>query len=464
MNVVAIVLAARFLGVQNFGMFSSVLAIVGILSKFVDFGIEPIVFREFSKDKENFHLFSSALSLRFVLFFILVITFNIVSPFLKYSSNEILLTNILFTTIVISMKTVNVRDLLATPFKVNLKMHYPMTLAILDNLILLVMVFYIPFSKNALIYFAIAYSISNLPGFVLSFHYLKKKLGYKFEATLHRSLWLLKESLPLFGFAILTTIFMQIDIVILNYYKGAYDVGIYSAGIRLTMPLNIIPGAIVTTVFPILVKRMSDQASSDFLSNKVVKLLYFIAFVIAAVFTFEASALSKIVFGPEYAQTALPSSVLYWCQIFLFFTHYTLAVLVAKNKQVYNFLTGAIQVVVNLAFNFLLIPEYSFLGAAYAKLFASFASFAFLVFILNKFGYRPSIGRYKVLIWSIFMCLGLYALSILPVVPYLILSPLMIGLITFGLRFFNKEELITFFRLLNREEFGKRVIEKYKLA
>ncbi|MCL6098108.1 MAG: flippase [Bacteroidetes bacterium] len=464
LNVIAIVLAARFLGVENFGMFSSVLAIVGILSKFVDFGIEPIVFREFSKDKENFHLFSSALSLRFVLFLILVIIFNIVAPFLKYSSSEILLTNILFTTIVISMKTVNVRDLLATPFKVNLKMHYPMTLSILDNLILLIMVLYIPFTKDAVLYFVIAYSVSNLPGFVLSFHYLKKKFGYKFEATLHRAFWLLKESLPLFGFAILTTIFMQIDIVILNYYKGAFDVGIYSAGIRLTMPLNIIPGAIVTTVFPILVKRMTDQVGSDFLSNMVVKLLYFIAFVIAAVFTFESSSLVHLIFGSDYASTSLPSSILYWCQIFLFFTHYTLAVLVAKNKQFYNFICGAIQVIVNLSANFMLIPKYSFLGAALAKLFASFASFVFIIFALNKFGYRPSIGRYKVLGWSVLMCIGLYLLSFLPLIPYLVLSPFLIAFITLGIRLFGKEELVIFFKLLNKEELGNRLIEKYNLA
>ncbi|MCO6473126.1 MAG: oligosaccharide flippase family protein, partial [Melioribacteraceae bacterium] len=47
-NFVIFVIAARALGVENFGLFSSAIAIVGILSKFVDLGIEPIVFREFS--------------------------------------------------------------------------------------------------------------------------------------------------------------------------------------------------------------------------------------------------------------------------------------------------------------------------------------------------------------------------------------------------------------------------------
>jgi O-antigen/teichoic acid export membrane protein len=461
---VAIVLSVRYLGVSNYGVFSSLLAVIAILSKFVDFGIEPIVFREFSKEEENFHLFNSALNLRFAIYLILVLVYNLAAPFLKYSAKEIILANILFTTIIFSMKMVNVRELLSTPFKVSLKMHYPMTLSILDNLILMIMILAIPFMKDAVLYFVIAYAVSNVPGFVLSFYYLKKKFGYKYHVTLDKGIWLLKESLPMFGYVILNTIFVQIDIIILNYYKGPYDVGIYSAGTRLTMPLSIIPGAIVTTVFPILVKKMSDKVSSDYLSNLVVKLLYVIAFIIAAVFTFESYSLTILIFGRDFGVSALPASILYWCQIFLFFTYYTLVVLIAKNKQFYNFIFGTIQVVVNVGANFLLIPQYSFLGAALAKLLASFASFLFIVYILNKFGYRPSIGRYKVLVWSLLLCVGLYVLSLLPVIPYLLITPFLLVIITFGVRLFNEDELIIFFRLLNREEQGRKLIKKYKLA
>jgi O-antigen/teichoic acid export membrane protein len=461
---VAMVVAIRFLGVENFGTFSYLLAVIGILSKFVDFGIEPIVFREFSRDKDNLHLFDSALSLRFFIYAVLVIGFNAAVPFLGYSAREILLSNIIFTTIVLSSKQVNIRELLSTPFKVNLKMHYPMTLAVLDNLVLLLMVVFIPFMKDEVLYFVIAYAVSNIPGFILSFYYLKKKYSHRFRFSLDRGLWILKESLPLFGFVILTSVFMQIDIVILNFFKGPADVGIYSAGVRLTAPLSIIPGAIVTTVFPILIKRMSDQVSSDSLSNLVIKLLYFISFVIAAVFTFESNSLVTLILGPKYLAASLPASILYWCQIFIFFTFYTLAVLIAKNHQFYNFLFGAIQVVVNLAFNFLLIPRYSFLGASLAKLIASFASFLFILIVITKLGYKPSIGRYKVLIWSFIICGGLYILSFMPVIPYLIVSPILIAVITLGIKLFSEEELLVFFRLINREELGRRLIKRYRLA
>ena len=445
-------------------MFSSLLAVIGILSKIVDFGIEPIVFREFSKENDNFRIFNTALNLRFLIYFLLVAVFNFLAPLMPYTSREIIFCNILFTTIIFSMKTVNVRELLSTPFKVHLKMHYPMVLSILDNLLLLVMIFAIPFMKDGTMYFVFIYAVSNIPGFILSFYYLKRKFGFRYRPTFDRGIWLLKESFPLFGFVLLTTIFVQIDIIILSFYKGSFDTGIYSAGTRLTMPLNIIPGAIVTTVFPILIKRISDKAGSESLSNLVVKFLFFISFIIAAVFTFEAGSLVTLIFGADYSAAGMPALILFWCQVFLFFNYYTLVVLIAQNKQFYNFLYGAIQVVVNLAANFILIPRYSYTGASVAKLLASFVSFLFILIVLNRSGYRPSIGRYRVLIWTVLICSGLYLLSFMPLIPYLLLAGPLIFAVTIGSGFFNNDELIVFFRLLNREELGRVFIEKCRLG
>lgn len=457
---IAIVFAIRFLGAGYFGHFSSLLAVVSILSKLVDFGIEPIVFRELSRDKNNYHFFSTGLNLRFAIYILLVIGFNISAPFLSFTSREILLSNILFTTIILSAKMVVVRELMATPFKVNLKMHYPMLLSIFDNLVLLAMIFLIPFVSDPVLYFVIAYAISNLPGFILSFYFLNKKFGYKYEVAFEKSSWLLKESFTLFGFVVLTSIFMQIDIVILSAFKDDVNVGIYSAGTRLTMPLSIIPGAIVTTVFPILVKRLSDKESTEFITNLVIKLLYFISFVMAAVFTFESTSLVTLVLGREFVNTAQSASILYWCQIFLFFGFYSLSVLLANNQQHYNFMYSGIQVTINLIFCFLLIPKYSYVGAAIAKLIASFISFLFILFALNKFGFRPSIGRYRVLVWSIILAGVLWFASILPVIPYLILAGIAVIIVTLFTKLFSDQEIITLFKLINREELGKKLISK----
>lgn len=437
---------------------------VSILSKLVDFGIEPIVFREFSKNNKTFHLFNSGINLRFILYLILVAGFNITAPFLSLSSKEILLSNILFFTIIFSAKTFVIRELLSTPFKVNLKMHYPMFLSILDNIILLFMIVLMKFMKDPLLYFTIAYTISNIPGFILSFYFLKKKFGYKYEFTLEHSQWLLKESLPMFGFVVLTNIFLQIDIVILNALKGSYEVGIYSAGVRLTMPLSIIPNAIVMTVFPILVQRLKENENTEFISNFVIKLLFFISFSMAAIFTFDSKEIVNLLFGKQYLSSSLSASILYWCQVFIFFSTYSLSVLIASNNQKYNFIYSLIQVVVNVGLCFLLIPDYSYFGAAIAKLIASFISFAFILYSLSRLNFKLSIGRYRVLTWSIVVSIFLWLAAELPLYVYLILAAIIVSASNLFIGFFSEKELMIFFRLIKKEQLGSKILSKFKFV
>lgn len=431
---------------------------VSILSKFVDFGIEPIIFREFSKESKSFHLFNSGLNLRFLFFLILIIAYNLIAPFLNLTSNEILLSNILFFTIIFSAKTFVIRELLSTPFKTNLKMHYPMLLSLIDNLLLLLLIVAIKFIKEPLLYFTIAYTVSNIPGFIFSFYFLKKKFNYHYEFTFDNSKWLLKESLPMFGFVILTNIFLQIDIVILNWLKGNYEVGIYSAGVRLTMPLSIIPNAIVMTVFPKLIQKLKDNESTEYITNFVIKILLFISFSMAAVFSFESKEIVNLLFGTQYISSSLSASILYWTQVFIFFSTYSLSYLIAINNQKFNFIYSLIQVIVNISLCYLLIPDYSYLGAAIAKLVASFISFVFVLIALNKLNFELSIGKTKIILWTGLLSSILYLISFLPIYFYLFISLIVILFITLVTNFFDDKELLIFFRLMKKEKLGLKFI------
>jgi O-antigen/teichoic acid export membrane protein len=54
LSFLSITLAARMLGVNDFGNFGYLLAVVSLISKIMDLGFTPIVFRELSINKNNF--------------------------------------------------------------------------------------------------------------------------------------------------------------------------------------------------------------------------------------------------------------------------------------------------------------------------------------------------------------------------------------------------------------------------
>jgi O-antigen/teichoic acid export membrane protein len=454
-NFAAFILAARYMSVHDFGRFGFLVAIVGILSKVIDFGLGPIVFRESSREEDSNRLLNSAISIRLILFLSVLIIYNLVIYFLGFSSSEFILSNILFISIILSTRMANFRELMATPFKVQLKMHYPMTLTILDSLLFLILVIIMPFVRGGINYFVLSYVFSTLPGFIIQFLFLEKKFDFKPKIIFYKAGWLLKEALPLAGFVLLTIVYQQFDVVLLTSYKDEYSAGIYSVATRLTMPLNLIPGIVVTTVFPYLVKNLRDRLKTDAINSLVYKSLFLVSFVLAIIFSFRSETIVVLLFGAKFRAASLPASMIFWSLVFMFFNYFTLDLLTAHSRQILNLIYSLLLVSLNTILNVLLIPQYSYAGVGFSKLIAGFLGFTFLFWVLYRYGFKLSFINFKFVLWSISVSVLVFFLSFLPLVLYLLLSFLVIivSLKLFG--YFENEEWDLFFRLINREKWSR---------
>lgn len=454
-NFAAFILAARYMSVHDFGRFGFLVAIVGILSKVIDFGLGPIVFRESSREEDSNRLLNSAISIRLILFLSVLIIYNLVIYSLGFSSSEFILSNILFISIILSTRMANFRELMATPFKVQLKMHYPMTLTILDSLLFLILVIIMPFVRGGINYFVLSYVFSTLPGFIIQFLFLEKKFDFKPKIIFYKAGWLLKEALPLAGFVLLTIVYQQFDVVLLTSYKDEYSAGIYSVATRLTMPLNLIPGIVVTTVFPYLVKNLRDRLKTDAINSLVYKSLFLVSFVLAIIFSFRSETIVVLLFGAKFRAASLPASMIFWSLVFMFFNYFTLDLLTAHSRQILNLIYSLLLVSLNTILNVLLIPQYSYAGVGFSKLIAGFLGFTFLFWVLYRYGFRLSFINFKFVLWSISVSVLVFFLSFLPLVLYLLLSFLVIivSLKLFG--YFENEEWDLFFRLINREKWSR---------
>ena len=455
LNFISIALAARYLGVENFGIFSSLLAIATIISQIVDFGFTSIVFREASKAPNDFKLLNTALNVRILTFFVIILLYNILAIVSGFTNLEIILSNLLCINIIISSKFINVRELLQVPFKVELKMHYPMILNILDNILLLVLVFLIPYFHVGLFYFVTAYILSNLPGFILMLLLLKTKYNYSPKLNLYNARWLINESLPIFGYVILTALYQQVDLLLIKYLDSNYAVGIYSVATRLTMPLNIIAAAIIYTILPTVIKNIQyNEVKNDKIFKFVYKLFYLIPFLIAVVMTFKIKEIIALFFGNQYSESSISTLILAWAQIFIFHSFLVINLIIAYNQQKWNFHYAIILLVLDILFNLLLIPKYSYLGASLAKIIACIAGFIFMIYILNKLKFRIYPFNWSLLLWSISLFLFQYILSFMNIFPYLFISIIVIVLITYFFKYFDKEEIRIILKLIGLEKWS----------
>lgn len=436
LSFLSITLAARYLGVENFGKFGYLLAVVSVVSKIIDFGFTPIVFRELSISKK-YELLNSAIIFRLLAFFIVAILLNIILFFFNTSLTEQILLNLLLTNSLISARFICVRELLDVPFKVELKMHYPMLFTNIDNIVLFFTVLLLPFYEDKLTLFIVGYVLSNLPGLFLTLFFLHKKFGYFIKINLSSIKYLLKESLPLYGFIVLDALYQQLDVILLKNLSSYHDAGIYSVALRLSTPLLIIPTAIIHTIFPTLSKNFTNSKNDNsFIINLIFKILFILSFSISIVFFFYSKNIILLIFGEKYIFSTTPTTFLLFSQIFIFFNYFVINIFVAINKQSIDFFYSVLILVINTILNILLIPSFSYIGCSWAKLISSFIGFLFLFIIMKRIFKKTYLLDIYFLAW---VCLSLvfgYLLSyfnlfvFLPIfIVYILTSVFFVGLI-----------------------------------
>ena len=459
-NFISITLVARYLGVEDFGVFSYTIALVTILSKFIDVGLSPITFRETSKSENKFQFLNTALSIRLILFIIVFIIFNLAARILSFTDTEVILSDILFVNILISAKFQNFRELLDIPFKVSLSSHLSMIAIIMDNSLFLILILLIPYWKIDILFIVIAYVISNIPGFIFLVYELRVKCNFRLRFSLYNWRWLIQESLPLLIYVIIISFFQQMDLLILKNLDSEYATGIYSAALRLTLPLMIIPSAIISTVFPTLVKNVVDDRKQNITINKFIyKILFFTAFVITSIISMKTKFIIILIFGSSYENAYIPMIYLLITQIFLFYNLFTVNILTAYNKQKKIIKYAAIIMIINLVLDFLLVPVYSFNGAAVAKLIAVSAGTLILTLIVSKEGLNFNFFKIKTLIWILVIPALLYGLNFLSWPLYFISALLVVIFISLKLNYFDDEEILLIFRLINREKWGAKILK-----
>jgi O-antigen/teichoic acid export membrane protein len=456
-TLVSVTLIARNLGVEQYGLFSSIVALTVLLSKFIDIGFAPIVFRETSKKDSTYDMLNTAFTLRVILIFGLFGVFNVASGFTNLTSREILLSNILFLNIIFSSKYMNFRELLEVLFKVNLNMFNVMLYNSIDSIFLLIFVFIMPYVGGGLEYLVIVYVAANIPGFLLLIIFLKKKYRYRFSFSFNHGYWLVREAIPLFGTVVLTTAFQQLDVLLLRSLDSEYSVGLYSAALRLTVPLGIIPQALITTVFPLIVRGRETGSSGTMPATRLVyKILFLFSFTISFIITFKAEHIISLIFGNEYSDAYLPMTILFWSILFTYFNTFTLNLLTVYNKQKFNFFATLLIVVVQVALVVVLTPIYSYTGVAVARVMAGAAGTIFFIFILRGIGIQFNFFSIRVAKWLIPFVVGAIALSFLPFYAYLPLAFLLTLILTINLNYFSPEEINLLLRAINYDSWKSK--------
>jgi O-antigen/teichoic acid export membrane protein len=213
----------------------------------------------------------------------------------------------------------------------------------------------------------------------LLFIYKRKQVHlhtWTFNWTRAKSL--IQQSWPLILTAVMISIYMKIDQVMLKS-AGSKIVGIYSAAARISESWYFIPVAIVTSVFPAIIHaRKTDIERYHKRLQNLYDLLVGISLPVAILVSIFANQIIHLLYGNPYQGAGILLSIHIWSGIFVFLGSASSQFLLAEGYTLISFSRTAFGALVNVLLNLWLIPIYGALGASIATLIA-YASATFFI-------------------------------------------------------------------------------------
>lgn len=180
---------------------------------------------------------------------------------------------------------------------------------------------------------------------------------------------LIRQGSPLMISGLAMAGYMRIDQIMLGKLLNQEAVGVFSAALRLSEAWYFIPVSIMASLFPTVLSAKNvgkhHYISRLEFTHTVVVL---IALVLAIPITFCSDWVVTLLYGKAYGGAGVVLSLHIWSALFVFIGVASHQWFVAENLQRFVLLRTICGAVANIVLNFMLIPHYGPIGAACASL------------------------------------------------------------------------------------------------
>lgn len=274
-------------------------------------------------------------------------------------------------------------------------------------------------SKADLLYYGCYTVLGVLGGNIFNFFRLRKYIHR--ENIIFSELHIkrhIKPVLKVFSFSVVTSIYLQLNTVLLGFFKNALAVGYFTAATKVMQMLLQMSSCLGSVMMPRASHLIAERKDSEF-NNLIQKSYDFtlaIAMPIMVGLIFCAPSLITALCGVKFEHSILPSQIIAPIILMVAISNvFGVQVLFPKGKINIVTLCCGIGAVADLILNLCLIPFFSYIGTSIAYLGAEVATTVSMYFIGRR--YIPIIyfkkSHLTYALGCIVMAFALYGLSLL---------------------------------------------------
>lgn len=363
---VVFLILAKILSVSDFGLLSFGISLCGILTVFSEFGFSLMAQRDIPQNRFELNKYVFNVFLHKFFFCFLALIFGVFYSFYFFKSNNtivgiIFTLNAILTSLIMFLLAV-FRSKNYFKEETNSSIYYFLA-------IILLLVIYYKFKLDV-----IGLSFGLLIARVIQLAILGKRYLAKYgNANFHYcksiQLYLYKNSYS-FGFQNIIGIFyLTIDSQLIAYYSGNKALALYQSIFNIVLILLSFTDLLGNVFLPYLAKSFSLEREVFIEKSKTInKSIFVIGIGMFVSLNLFGESLLQVFFKDKYNEAfniILPLSCVMFFRVFCLV--YAFALTISDNQNI-RVIIVMISLFVNLILNFLIVPKFSYIGAAYVSM------------------------------------------------------------------------------------------------
>lgn len=360
-------ITARYLGTSNFGVIKYCAAYVAFFTSVCTLGLEGIIVKEIVADRnKSGEIVGTGILMRLASSILSIVAIIIILMIMDPGDTVTLKVGFL-QSLVLIFRAFEIIDFW---FQSKLESKYVAIIKSVAYFLVAVYKVYILATGKSVEWFAFSTSLDFLLIAILIVFAYFKKGGQRMSFSLDMAKRLLRQSYHFILSGLITTIYSQMDKIMIGQMMTDAQVGLYSAALDICNYWILIPVAIINSAQPTIMEQ--KNIGKEDMYQKRIRQLYAVLIWVGIAVSLAVSVGSKlminILYGAEYAAAAPVLTIAIWYTTFSTLGTARGIWVLCENKNAYvkkYVLWGA---VLNLVLNFLLIPVLGINGAAIATL------------------------------------------------------------------------------------------------
>jgi O-antigen/teichoic acid export membrane protein len=390
-----VALLARYLGPDSFGIYAFAGSFTYLFHMGIDLGMNAIVVREVSRDRErsNFY-FANTLAIELLSSAVTIAAIWLIILLLGYD----LETRVVVVLFAIILGADSVNWLILSSFNAYEDRVHEAYVRIFGKtsyfLLGLVGVLLHLGLVEIVILLLVASVIRNIYGYRLMARSL-----FRPSLSVETGSWLpiITMSLPFALGWLFYDLYFNIDMTMLSLFKGPEAVAYYSVAYRFISLTMILPQAFAGSIWPLLSRHFTQSPERlPLLYQKSVQYLLMLSIPAAIGISLLAGKIIPLIFGSQYLESIFTLQIIIFVIIFLFIDYINILTMGAMNKPHLAVVSLVVCLVSNVLMNLVLIPRFSYVGAAVSTILTEVILFVEYAVLLSKNGIRVPYARMAV--------------------------------------------------------------------